>query len=374
MIYRYYNNLEEYLKPNKVLVIYGPRQVGKTTLIRDFISSTKYKYFLGNGGDALIKDIFTGSNLKKLTEFSRGYDLIIIDEAQVVPNIGANLKLLVDEVKNIRILVTGSSSFELAGQVGEPLTGRKITLTLFPISLLEIAKQNNVIEINQNLEQYLIFGMYPEVLTQESNRQREDVLNEITSSYLLRDVLELERVKGSKVLLDLLRLIAFQIGNEVSISELGSQIGMDKKTVLRYLDIFEKSFIIYNLRGYSRNLRDEIKEKSKYYFYDNGIRNALISNYNLLNFRNDIGALWENFLFMERMKKRKYQKLSANCFFWRTWGGLEIDLLEEREGKLFAFEFKYKNQKAKMPKKFIEAYPESVFKVITKDNFWEFIS
>lgn len=372
VINRYYENLGAYLKPNKVLVIYGPRQVGKTTLVKRFLASSNFKYIYGNGGDVVVKEVFEGLNLAKIAEYSQGYELVVIDEAQKISHIGEALKLLVDSVDNIKILVTGSSSFELAGQIGEPLTGRKITLTLFPVSLAELTKQRNAFEIKQNLEQYLVYGNYPEVLTRESNKEKEDVLNEIISSYLLRDILELDKVKGTKILLDLLRLLAFQVGSEVSLTEIGGQLGMDKKTVGRYLDLFEKSFVIFNLRGYSRNLRDEIKEKSKYYFYDNGVRNAVISNFNQIAFRNDIGPLWENFLFMERMKKRHYSGISANSFFWRTWGGREIDLLEEREGNLFAYEFKYKESKAKMPKKFLEAYPQSSFQVVNQENFLDF--
>jgi len=356
-----------------VLVIYGPRQVGKTTLVKSFLDSCNFRYVYGNGGDVVVREAFEGLNLAKITEYSQGHELVVIDEAQKIPNIGEALKLLVDSVDNIRILVTGSSSFELAGQVGEPLTGRKITLTLFPVSLLELAEQKNKFEIKQNLEQYLVYGNYPEVLTRESNKEKEEVLNEIINSYLLRDILELDKVKGSKTLLDLLRLLAFQVGSEVSLTEIGSQLGMDKKTVGRYLDLFEKAFVIFNLRGYSRNLRDEIKEKSKYYFYDNGVRNAVISNFNSMAFRNDIGSLWENFLFMERMKKRHYTGISANTFFWRTWGGQEIDLLEEREGGLFAYEFKYKKAKVKRPEKFLAAYPQSSFQVISKENFLDFV-
>lgn len=373
VIKRYYEQLEAYLKPNKVLVIYGPRQVGKTTLVKRFLDSGNFKYIYGNGGDIVIKEVFEGLNLAKIIEYAKGYELVVIDEAQKISHIGEALKLMVDSADNIKVLVTGSSSFELAGQIGEPLTGRKTTLTLFPVALLELAEQKNKFEIRQNLDQYLIYGNYPEVLTQESNKAKEEVLNEIINSYLLMDIMQLDRVKGSKTLLDLLRLLAFQVGSEVSLTEIGNQLGMDKKTVARYLDLFEKSFVIFNLRGYSRNLRDEIKEKSKYYFYDNGVRNAIISNFNQIVFRNDIGPLWENFLFMERMKKRHYTKTSANIFFWRTWGGQEIDLLEEREGSLFAYEFKYKESKVKTPKKFLEAYPQSSFQIVNQDNFLDFV-
>lgn len=373
-IKRYFENLGEYLKPNKALVIYGPRQVGKTTLVKKFLDSCSLKFIYGNGGDIVLKDVFGGLNLSKISQYSGGYELVVIDEAQKIENIGEALKLLIDSVADIKVLVIGSSSFELAGQIGEPLTGRKTTLTLFPVSLLELMDQKNEFEIKQSLEQYLVYGSYPEIITRASNKDREEILREIINSYLLRDILELDKVKAAKTLLDLLRLLAFQVGSEVSLTELGGQLGMDKKTVGRYLDLFEKSFIIFNLRGYSRNLRDEIKEKSKYYFYDNGVRNAVVSNFNSLAFRNDIGPLWENFLFMERMKKRHYQGVGANAFFWRTWGGAEIDLLEERGGGLFGYEFKYKQSKVKPPKKFLAAYPQSSFQVVNQDNFLDFVA
>lgn len=372
-IKRHYSDIELYLRPNKVLVVYGPRQVGKTTLVKSFLATTGLNYLYANGGDAQIKDVFEGLNLKKITDYASGYQLMVIDEAHEIQNIGQGLKLLVDSVEGIKVLVTGSSSFELAGQIGEPLTGRKTTLTLFPVSLMELALENNTFELNQLIDQQLIYGNYPEVLMQKSDKQREAVLNEITSSYLLKDVLELDRVKGSKTLQDLLRLMAFQVGSEVSLSEVGSQIGMDNKTVARYLDIFEKAFIIYNLRGYSKNLRDEIKEKSKYYFYDNGIRNALISNFNDISFRNDVGGLWENYVFMERMKKRHYGEISANIFFWRTWDGKEVDLIEERGGMVYGYEVKYKETRVKPPQKFVDAYPNSEFKVIYKGNLLDFV-
>ncbi|MFH1947001.1 MAG: ATP-binding protein [Candidatus Magasanikbacteria bacterium] len=371
---RFYSNLGSFLKPNKVLVIYGPCQVGKTTLVKKYLSLCNMNYVYGNGGDVVINEVFAKPDLTKILEYAKGYELVVIDEAQKIPNIGESLKLLVDSVDNIRVLVTGSSSFELAGQIGEPLTGRKTALTLFPVSILELEKQQNTFDLKRTLEQQLIYGSYPEALMQKSNKERESVLREIVGSYLLKDILELDRVKGSKVLLDLLRLLAFQVGSEVSLTELGAQIGMDKKTVLRYLDIFEKSFILFNLRGYSRNLRDEIKEKSKYYFYDNGIRNAVISNFNPVAFRNDIGPLWENLMFMERMKKRHYLAIGANIFFWRTWGGQEIDLLEERDGSLFAYEFKFSQSKAKTPKKFLLAYPQSSFQVVNRDNYLQFVA
>jgi len=224
---------------------------------------------------------------------------VILDEAQKIPNIGQGLKILVDQIPGIKIIATGSSSFELAGQVGEPLTGRKTTLTLYPVSHLELAQLYNPHEIKEKLGEWLVFGAYPEVVTTEGKSEKARLLEELVHSYLLKDLLELEKVKSSKIVLDLLRLLAFQVGNEVSLSELGQQLGIDYKTVARYLDLFEKSFVIISVRGFSRNLRKEVTKKCKYYFYDNGIRNAVISNFNGLELRNDLGSLWENFLFFD---------------------------------------------------------------------------
>lgn len=242
-----------------------------------------------------------------------------------------------DQVPGLRVIATGSSSFELAGQIGEPLTGRKKTITLYPISQLELKDQTNIIELKQQLENYLVYGSYPDVVSAATQNDKRELINEITHSYLLRDILELDKVKNSKVLLDLLRLLAFQIGSEVSHSELAQKLGIDTKTVSRYLDILEKGFVVYNLRGFSRSLRNEITKKSKYYFYDVGIRNALIANFNSLSLRNDLGGLWENFLMIERLKKQSYLPIYSNNYFWRTWEKKEIDLIEEREGKLFGY-------------------------------------
>lgn len=370
---RYYDDLERYLKPGKVLVIFGPRQVGKTTLITDYLNQAKYKYRLESGEDIRLQQLFQSNDIRKLQEFAAGYDLIAIDEAQRVKNVGQGLKLMVDHIPGLRIIATGSSSFELAGQIGEPLTGRKITLILYPIAQLELRKKYHPFDLKQNLENYMIFGSYPEIITTTGKNEKIRLLNELSGSYIFKDILELERVKGSKVLLDLLRLLAFQIGNEVSLSELGKQLGIDSKTVGRYLDLFEKSFIIFNLRGFSRNLRKEITKKSKYFFYDTGLRNAIISNFNSLELRNDVGMLWENFLMMERLKKRSYKQIYGNPYFWRTWNQREVDLIEERDGKLYGYEFKWKDKITKPPKEFLQTYKEAEFSVINPDNYLDLI-
>lgn len=372
---RYYADLNLYLKPNKVLVILGPRQVGKTTLLKDYLKTIngKVKYRLDSGDDIKIQEVLSSHDFAKINEYASGYELIAIDEAQKIEGIGEALKIMVDQLPGIKIIATGSSSFELAGQIGEPLTGRKITLTLFPVSQIELGLMHNNYDLKNKLAEYLVYGSYPEVAANNNFNEKRRILNEIVGSYLLKDVLELERVKGSKILLDMLRLLAFQVGNEVSLSELGAQVGLDYKTVGRYLDLFEKSFVIFNLRGFSRNLRKEITKKSKYYFFDNGVRNAVIANFNSLELRDDIGKLWENFLIIERLKKQSYKNLYANNYFWRTWDRKEIDLVEEREGKLFGYEFKWKEKQVKQPREWLKNYPNSSFEIINKENYLEFI-
>ncbi len=371
---RFYQNLQRELKPNKVLVLYGPRQVGKTTLLKDFLSASKLKYKYDSGDNIKTQAALGSQDFEKIKNYAEGYKLIAVDEAQRIPHIGRALKIMVDEIPGIKIIATGSSSFELSGQVGEPLTGRKSTLALFPMAQLELKKLYNRAELKDRLEEMLIFGGYPEVAATAQKTAKAKLLSEIAHSYLLKDILELEKVKSSKVLLDLLRLLAFQIGSEVSLSEIGQQIGVDYKTAARYLDLFEKSFVLYNLRGFSRNLRKEVTKKSKYYFYDTGVRNAIISNFNALELRNDAGSLWENFLFMERLKKRAYLNIHANAYFWRTWEQEEIDLIEEREGKLYGYEFKWGRKKMKKLKEWEKAYPESELDVVTPENYLKFIA
>ncbi len=373
MIPRIYNNLENFMKKGKVLVIYGPRQVGKTTLIKNYISATQQKCRFDTGEDVRILELFSSKNPDKLAEYASGYDVIIIDEAQKIPDIGAGLKMLIDRNQELTVIATGSSSFDLAGQIGEPLTGRKRTLTLFPISQKELSAIYNKFELKEKLEEFLVFGSYPEVLTAQNSAEKMRVINELASSYLLKDIIALDKIKNSRVIFDLLRLLAFQVGSEVSLHEIATQIGVDGKTVNRYIDILEKSFILFRLQGFSKNLRTEMTKKNKYYFYDTGIRNALISNFNPLNVRNDTGQLWENFLFTERLKKQAYEPLFANNYFWRTWSQHEIDFVEEREGKIFGYEFKFGDKMPKAPKLWQETYPEAEFHVINRENYLDFV-
>lgn len=370
---RFYQPLEKYLKPGKVLVIYGPRQVGKTTLLQSFLEGTNLKYKLDSGDNITTQQILSSQEFSQIIEYVSGYELLVLDEAQHIPNIGLGLKIVVDQVPRLRVIATGSSSFELSGQVGEPLTGRKKTLILYPLSQIELADVYTRYELKKKLSDWLIFGGYPRVVTAHSKEERIEVLEEIVNSYLLKDILTLEKVKGSKVLLDLLRLLAFQIGSEVSLTELGSKLGINYKTIARYLDLFEKSFVLFNLRGFSRNLRKEVTKKSKYYFYDNGVRNAIIANYNNLNLRDDVGRLWENFLVIERLKTQEYRKVYANNYFWRTWDQKEIDWVEEREGRLFGYEFTFSAGKKPAPRDWKTTYSQARYQVVNQENYLDFL-
>lgn len=373
-ITRIYADLNKYIKPGKVLVIYGPRQVGKTTLLKDFLAETKMKYRLDSGENIRVQEVFSDNNFKKIKEYAHGYELVVIDEAQKIKNIGQALKILVDELPSLKVIVTGSSSFDLAGQVGEPLTGRKNTLVLYPVSQIEMCNQFNDFDLKAKLEEFLIYGSYPEIIAADSDGAKKRLITEITDSYLLKDILELDKIRNSKILLDLLRLLAFQIGSEVSFSELGKKVGLDYKTVARYIDILEKSFVLFNLRGFSRNLRKEVTRKSKYFFYDLGIRNSLISNFNSLNLRDDVGKLWENFVVMERIKKQKYTELYSNNYFWRTHNGQEIDFVEERDGQIHGYEIKWGDVKKTAPSAWKENYPSASYKVVNLENYLAFIA
>src|SRR3989344_3474579 len=328
MITRIYDNLDFHLKANRVLAILGPRRVGKTTLLKNYLSTTNLVYRLDTGDDLAVQHTLSSQSLTRLKTYVSKNELIAIDEAQQIPNIGINLKIIVDNIPNIKVVVTGSSSLDLRGQIGEPLVGRKFELMLYPVSQLEQLREQGAYGLEKNLPQTLIFGSYPEIITTEDQKEKIAILENITNSYLLKDILEFQQVKGSKVVFDLLKLISFQIGSEVSLTELGRELGLDYKTVARYLDLLEKSFILYNLRGYSQNLRKEVTRKSKYYFLDNGIRNAVISNFNSLDSRDDIGKLWENYLVSERLKAQSYKPIYANNYFWRTWEQQEVDWVE----------------------------------------------
>lgn len=375
MIPRAYDSLDKWLQPGKVVVIYGPRRVGKTTLVSNFLQKTSQKFLVDSGDNINTRKILSSSDFSQIIPYAQQADLIFLDEAHLIPGVGQGLKIIVDQLPGKKIITTGSSSFELAGQVGEPLVGRKWTLTLYPPSQLELQKLFSPFELKQQLPQYLVFGSYPEVINAKTKEQKEKVLKEISESYLFRDVLSFEGIKGSNFAHDLAKLLALQVGSEVSLNELSQKLQVNSKTVERYLDILEKSFIIKSLFSYSRNLRDEVKAKRKCYFWDNGIRNAIISGFNNLEIRNDVGALWENFLIIERLKKQEYQPIYANNYFWRTWEQKEVDFIEERDGKLFGFEFKWSpTKKSKSKSLFLETYSNASLETVTPKNYLTFVS
>ncbi|HHS13121.1 MAG TPA: ATP-binding protein [bacterium] len=369
-------NLEKLISPGKVIVIYGPRRAGKTTMVTKFIEkvpSGKEKVLLVNGDDIIVRQYMESQSIQKLKDFIGDHTLFIIDEAQYIGNIGINLKLIVDHIPTLKVIATGSSSFNLAEGIGEPLTGRKYTLVLYPLAQLEISQIEKSHETVANLDARLIYGSYPEVVTMNDNRKREAYLREMVSAYLFKDILQLEGIRHSEKLSRLLQLLAFQIGKEVSFNELGKGLGMSKNTVEKYLDLLEKVFVIFRRTGFSRNLRKEVTKNHRFYFYDNGIRNALIGNFNPVQIRNDTGELWENYIVVERLKYNDYTQCTCNPYFWRTYDKKEIDLVEERKGRLFGYEIKWKESEKQAPRDWVTAYPEAEFKVIHQQNYRNFI-
>ncbi|MEA1973047.1 MAG: ATP-binding protein [Candidatus Cloacimonadota bacterium] len=367
-------NIRRYMFSDKVIVIYGARRTGKTTLLKRIVEDLDEKYLFLSGEDIITKEYLESQSIEKLKSFVKDNKVLFIDEAQNIKNVGLNLKLIVDHIPDIQIIATGSSSFDLAQNIGEPLTGRKFTFLMYPLSQLELSKKESIIQTKGNLESRLIFGSYPEIILAENIEEKRMLLKEIVSSYLFKDILELEGIKKSDKVMRMLQLIAFQIGKEVSYQEIGRQLGISKNTVEKYLDLLEKSFVIKKIVGFSRNLRKEISKNPRYYFLDNGIRNALINNFNPINLRNDIGQLWENYLVMERLKKQEYTFVQQNIYFWRTYDKKEIDLIEEREGKLFGYEIKWSNKtKRNSSKLWLSSYSNAEFKIINRENYLEFI-
>ena len=359
--------IETVIAPKRALVIYGPRRVGKTTLLKSYLSAQKDKKILYVVGDDFrIRELFTKEVRDELLDFARPYDIVAIDEAQQVPSIGLGAKMIIDAFPEKQLILTGSSSFDLSSKIGEPLTGRHFTLTLLPIAQREISGSR--FEIKNNLNNFLIYGAYPEVLSAETKDEKTRILNELVSSYLYKDILALDKIKSPDLLRDITRCLAFQVGNEVSLNEIANTVKSDVKTVGRYIDVLEKMFVIKKIRGFSRNLRNEISKKAKYYFLDNGIRNAVIGQFGEIEERNDIGALWENFVFMELYKKSVIGESQDQYYFWRTHTGKEIDIIREREGKLTAIECKWSSA-AKEPSLWRETYPESAFLAINRENY-----
>jgi predicted AAA+ superfamily ATPase len=333
--------IESKLRPNKVILIFGARRVGKTTLTAQIIKKFEGRTLLLNGEDGDALALLKEKSISNYRNLFKGIDLLAIDEAQNIPEIGQKLKLIVDEVKNLRIIASGSSSFNLNNQTGEPLVGRSFTFLLFPFSQQELVKDEDRLETKQNLDNRLIYGSYPEVVGMEDNNQKREYLQSIISAYLLKDILSLEGIRSPNKMIELLRLLAFQTGNEVSYDELGKQLGMSKNTVEKYLDLLSKVFIVFRLGAFSKNLRKEVTKAGKWYFYDNGIRNALVSNFTSVALRQDIGQLWESYLISERMKNRDFNGELSEHFFWRTYDGQEIDLIEKNEKGVHAFELNW---------------------------------
>lgn len=359
---------------NKGIIIYGARQVGKTTLVNDIIKKINLKTLVINGDQSINIDIISSRDLNKLKSLVEGYELLFVDEAQRIPEIGINLKIILDNIPNLKVLVTGSSSLDLASKISEPLTGRVFKYYLYPISFLELSKIYNKTELNNYLEERLIFGSYPEIFSIINNNQKREYLQNLSDAYLYKDLIEFGNIKNSFKIRGLLKLLSFQVGSLVSLTELGAQLEMSKETVARYIDLLEKSHIIFRLSGLSRNLRKEISKMDKIYFYDLGIRNILIDNLKPLKDRNDSGQLWENFLIVERIKKRAYQKIYASHYFWRTKHGSEIDYVEERDGNLYGYEFKLGNKMVKAPPLWHKTYKDQAFfKVVNQENYLNFI-
>lgn len=362
--------------PQKVIIIYGPRRVGKTTLLHHFLEHRpSTSTLLVNGEDIHVQAYLSSQSIVELQAFVGQKRLLVIDEAQKIPHIGLNLKLLVDHSPDLQIVATGSSAFDLAQKTGEPLAGRKITLKMFPLSQMELQQIEHLAESQARLPERLIFGSYPEVVLLPETKEKISYLHELASAYLYKDILEIEGLRQTKKITHLLQLLALQVGKLVSHNELGQQLGLSKNTVAHYLDLLEKAFVLIPLLGFSRNLRKEITKQARYYFYDTGIRNALINQFNALPLRSDVGALWENYLVVERLKKQAYQNLWTNNYFWRTHSQQEIDWVEEGDGKLNGYEFKWSGtHKERVPSEWKQAYPDAEFKVIHPKNYVDFIT
>jgi predicted AAA+ superfamily ATPase len=365
--------LIENLKPGFVTGLFGARRTGKTFLmehIKGTISPGKVLMVQGENLD--VAEILSSQRLSLLKQFISGYDYLFIDEAQKIPSIGINLKLMVDAIPEVAVFVTGSSAFDLKNQLGEPLTGRSKYFYLHPVAQLEM--KEDFLTSKENLESRLIYGGYPRVITAGTNTEKTDALESIKNGALIKDILALDNLKDSTFILNLLRLLAFQIGNDVSVTELARQLGVSKNTVARYLDLLEKCYLIFSLQGFSRNLRKEIANSRRYFFWDNGIRNVLISNFNRIPLRDDIGRLWENYCVSERLKRNHYLPKTCSYYFWRTYDQKEIDFIEESSGNLEGAEFKWTEKPVKQPAEFLETYPNSTFRVIHKENYLEFIT
>lgn len=371
MIYReLYEKIQHRLFKGKALIIFGPRQAGKSTLVEDILRDKDHLYL--NGDDADVRDILTNTTATKLKTEIGVKKIVFIDEAQRIPNIGLTLKLFTDQIKSVQVIATGSSAFELSSQVNEPLTGRKYEFMLYPLSFGEMVHHHGLIQERRLIEHRLIYGYYPEIVSKVE--EETELLKLLANSYLYKDLLMLEQIKKPLMLSKLLKALALQLGSEVNYQEIAQIVGSDPKTVDKYIDLLEKTFVVFRLPAFNRNVRNEIKKGKKVYFYDCGIRNAIISNFKPLNARTDAGALWENFVIAERLKYRAYSNIDAEQYFWRTTQQQEIDFIEEINDSLYAYEFKWSSTaRAKFPSTFASSYPNTEFKIISPNNMEEFL-
>ncbi|WP_428655466.1 ATP-binding protein [Runella sp.] len=362
------------LVPNKVQLIFGTRRVGKTFLLNRIVSKTSYKNLVLQGEDIDVQQVLGQRSIANYQRLLGDTELLVIDEAQAIPEVGKVLKLIVDNFEGIRVIVTGSSAFDLANLSGEPLTGRASFHELYPIAQQELLPFENALQTIQNVEDRLLFGSYPELWNLPLGAAKAEYLKDMVNSYLLKDIMAYEGIRNSSKIRDLLRLIAFQLGKEVSMDELGKQLQMSKNTVEKYLDLCTKVFILKKVEAFSRNLRKEITKSARWYFWDVGVRNALINDFRPLVIRTDVGELWENYLISERLKVLKYTSSLSETFFWRTYDQQEIDWIEIKDGRIDAYEFKWQKKQAKIPKAFAEAYPEASFTVIHRENYLSFVT
>ena len=367
-------SFDKKLKKQKVLLVFGARRVGKTHLIKQFLKSQKEAYVYLNGEDIQTHELLARQSVENYRRIMGNKKLLFIDEAQKIEQIGEKLKLMVDEIEGLKVIVSGSSSFDIIQTVGEPLTGRKTSYHLFPLSEEELMPYETASSRGDKLKERLIYGNYPEMYLMENEADKREYLNEMVSAYLLKDILIYDNVKNAQKIYSLLKMIAFQIGSEVSLQELGKKLGVSKNTVERYLDLLTKVFILHRVDGFSRNLRKEITKSSRYYFIDNGLRNAVISNFNRLEARNDLGQLWENYWISERLKFQEYHKIYSTNYFWRTYSQQEIDWVEDRDGKLFAYELKWSKEKVKAPSQWTKAYPDAAFNLVNQWNYIDWLT
>lgn len=365
-------NLQQKWNSGKVLIVIGPRQVGKTTLIR-LLCETEGNYLFINGDDAQDRLLLEDAGESKLRMIIGNYKTVFFDEAQRIKNIGLVLKIIHDQIKEVRLVVSGSSALEISSEINEPLTGRKWEFNLFPFTWMELQNHFGYLQNKKNLERYMIYGMYPEVITQAN--ESENILKQIAGSYLYKDLLQYQGIRKPEVLDKLLLALALQIGSEVNYNELSRTIGIDRASVESYISLLEKAFVVFRLEPLSRNVRNEINTTRKVYFYDNGIRNAIIGNFKSLEFRQDVGSLWENFIIAERVKKLNYNKWHGRYYFWRTYQQQEIDWIEEIDGKFSAFEFKWNSKRSnkKFPKTFLDNYDIDKMLVVTPENIEDFL-